>query len=49
MKVVAIHLAPGRRLPMRPVAEVVAEAGSVFRVLGSGTFAVGDQVELTDQ
>jgi MOSC domain-containing protein YiiM len=27
MKVAAIHLAPGRRLPMRPVAEVVAEAG----------------------
>lgn len=27
MKVAAIHLAPGRRLPMRPVSSVVAEAG----------------------
>ena len=27
MKVAAIHLAPGRRLPMRAVAGVVAEAG----------------------
>jgi MOSC domain-containing protein YiiM len=27
MKVTAIHLAPGRRLPMRPVDGVVAEAG----------------------
>ncbi len=27
MEVAAIHLAPGRRLPMRPVADVVAEAG----------------------
>jgi MOSC domain-containing protein YiiM len=27
MKVAAIHLAPGRRLPMRAVADVVAEAG----------------------
>jgi len=27
MKVAAIHLAPGRRLPMRPVENVVAEAG----------------------
>lgn len=27
MKIAAIHLAPGRRLPMRPVDEVVAEAG----------------------
>lgn len=27
MKVAAIHIAPGRRLPMRPVDDVVAEAG----------------------
>lgn len=27
MKIAAIHLAPGRRLPMRPVDDVVAEAG----------------------
>lgn len=27
MKVAAIHLAPGRRLPMRPVTDAVVEAG----------------------
>ena len=65
MKADAIHLAPGRRLPMRPVGNVVAEAdkslvgdryhalrgraGSAFRVLTSGTIAVGDPVEITGQ
>lgn len=28
VKVVAIHIAPGRRLPMRPVTEVEAQAGT---------------------
>jgi hypothetical protein len=44
MKVAAIHLAPGRRLPMRPVTDVLAEAGK--RLV---TFAVGDPVELPEQ
>ena len=64
MKADAIHLAPGRRLPMRPVGNVVAEAdkslvgdryhalrgraGSAFRILTSGTFGVGDTVEITE-
>ncbi|MFM9035335.1 MAG: hypothetical protein ACKOQ4_13815 [Mycobacterium sp.] len=39
MKVVAIHIAPGARLPMRAVGDVHADA------LTSGTIRAGDPVD----